>query len=701
MPDMDNATVGRIKDVADGVSDSTDSGSKKKKKKTGKSSNAAGQQDDVLDDKSRDSNEYDENGSKSSDVLADTDADDEKSKNNPMKTMSKVGTAVQGAQAAHKALLLAKFIQWLKMMLQMLQQMIAAAVQAVAGFVQTIITAVVNVATTIATALGVSVVATLFGGVVAVVLVVGLVVGAVVNGMQANELSKLDSGIVDCSVAVNKVRDDVAGGEINVSEQQLKNAQLAYSFLSAYGVSDEHIAGILGNWQTESAIDPTSVEGIYGSVWHEQYIIGPAKQAAWDANFNSYEIVMYPAGYNGRTTDWTLADEYNQHDDWAAPPDIAGIGLGGWTYGRNTDLLNCAASIGLEWYTMEAQLIYCVTTDMSADWLNWWFQQPVSSVEEATTQFYCAWERGNSNLDVTTDSVAIANLPYRIDFAENWYVLMADWEVDTEYANSLMDLADLARLNASGNAVTNALSNCQKLSSNVNESIARAAVSYAYPDYQDSFENNGTPLYQYIHDKVMTADPNGEREVWELVNAEGIDRYYASCDRSVVTAILWAGADDEMPWGSPVVIYYHMVANSSIMPGLEPSDWKWEQVYEIWDWDVNKIDELLQPGDILVSPNTKSDKYPDGNEHILMYVGNDLIREIHGDALIDSLPNGDRLNCVEGSIGEASTGNNRRSPGCTWYWYGNEYYVWRCIQYDENSVHTNAHDGYTGTIPGK
>ncbi|MGH4001220.1 MAG: phage tail tip lysozyme, partial [Pseudonocardiaceae bacterium] len=46
------------------------------------------------------------------------------------------------------------------------------------------------------------------------------------------------------------------------SEQTLANAKSVYGVFRRWGMPEENIAGILGNWSQESGIDPTAVEGI-------------------------------------------------------------------------------------------------------------------------------------------------------------------------------------------------------------------------------------------------------------------------------------------------------------------------------------------------------------------------------------------------------------------------------------------------------
>ena len=125
----------------------------------------------------------------------------------------------------------------------------------------------------------------------------------------------------------------------------LENAKYIYKFFKQnYNCPDELIAGALGNWNLESGyLDPTSVEGIY----NEAHTYGPRKQAAM-ANPSSYIRRIYSDGVY-----WPA---YIGRDGQYWP----GIGLGGFTGPKATDLMDYATSLGRNWYDLDVQLQYCV-----------------------------------------------------------------------------------------------------------------------------------------------------------------------------------------------------------------------------------------------------------------------------------------------------------------------------------------------------
>ena len=56
---------------------------------------------------------------------------------------------------------------------------------------------------------------------------------------------------------------DAKAEAVNTEAITLDNAKKVWSVFKAYGLSNEQIAGILGNWSVESGIDPSGFEGIF------------------------------------------------------------------------------------------------------------------------------------------------------------------------------------------------------------------------------------------------------------------------------------------------------------------------------------------------------------------------------------------------------------------------------------------------------
>lgn len=223
-----------------------------------------------------------------------------------------------------------------------------------------------------------------------------------------------------CLVGVG--RNAGAGAEVAATTEA--NAQAAYSVLKTWGMPEENIAGILGNWSQESGIDATSVEGIYD----EPYRIGPRKQAAWDDNFTHI-----PGQTHG------------------------GIGLGQWSNGRTPMLLDYAKAKGRDWYTTETQLAFMAEGDNPGDVAVFkdMIKTSQGSPSAAAKYFHDAWERSADNAEMMQE---------RVEDAEMWYAKMSGWSVDTSAVDGVRNIVGSTVggiVETVGGAVGSILGNCE------------------------------------------------------------------------------------------------------------------------------------------------------------------------------------------------------------------------------------------------
>ena len=93
--------------------------------------------------------------------------------------------------------------------------------------------------------------------------------------------AQLDDYDDSCVTGVKKAQK--ASASVDADKQMEENAIKVWSVFKEKGLTDEEIAGMLGNLEAESSIDPTCIEGIYD----EPYQIGSRKQQAID-DPNSY-----------------------------------------------------------------------------------------------------------------------------------------------------------------------------------------------------------------------------------------------------------------------------------------------------------------------------------------------------------------------------------------------------------------------------
>lgn len=434
-----------------------------------------------------------------------------------------------------------------------------------------------------------------------------LVMGAqVIEGPTARRDSVIEALCQDLSEKAPKAGR--GGTDSNISANQEEQAKAVYSVLKYAGMNEQNIAGILGNFQTESNIDPTAVENIFD----EPFQIGPRKKAAEAANFQ---------------------------------PQPMGIGLGQWTAERTYQLLDYAKAKKGNWYDIGLQLAFAMSEDSGAEVFQSMIDgtNPGSDDPAAAAKFYLEnWERP-----------ANMNQPERGVQAGTWYAKMGSWSVDSSLASSVLSLAQQVRKKADAKAVAAELDKCPLLGgagTAANSDAAKAAATLAWPYAEDSHGNDGTDLYRYIHDQVYPGD-----------------QYYASCDRTVGTAIRWSGTDDDYPPGP--------VSEQSRYLNAEGKD-KWEKVGPL----TGEAD--LKPGDVLITN--------DGGGHTFMYAGKDAIDAVwHGKSTPDGV-------IVSGSLNDRSPGVNNNGELSD----GRSFTIYRAKGHEQNSKYKSI-KAPGGMTPGK
>lgn len=374
---------------------------------------------------------------------------------------------------------------------------------------------------------------------------------------------------------------DVRAGKSSIDADADKIAEEIYAVLAGAGMSDENIAGILGNFKHESAgLDPTAVEGIFD----EPYRIGPKKQAAWDNNFE---------------------------------PQPKGIGLGQWTAERTYMLLDYADEKNADWYSIELQLGFMANADSGKDVFRAMIEnknEGRDSVEGATKYFMERWERPG-----------IPALENRVKYAEEFFVKMENWTPDKAKAKSILGSAFSGSKSANNDFMMAVMNECSGFGGSTiggNSDAAEAALTYAWSNQSHSSGNDGTDRYRFLHDEMFPGDP-----------------YYASCDRSVTTALVWSGTDATVPAGAVKTIYSYFMG--------EGKD-KWEKVAT---GTHDSIEAKQKPGDILITQS---------EEHIYMYVGEENVEKVWGSTqYADEIPDGAAY--VSGSLSARSP--NVAGPG--------------------------------------
>lgn len=530
--------------------------------------------------------------------------------------MHMLGTFLSGAVNA-AASMAGGFFGWLGSML-------SSAASAIGGFFATagsVVASAISVSATAATVV-------ITGG--AVIAVTGLVLSGVL--IASNSAASKDGQLIDCSENVSAAQD-ASDVNMNADAVEFKNAQQIYSILNAYGLTDNEIAGVLGNWSVESGIDPTTIEGIYDE---PQNINGSKHQNAIK-NHDSYTKNLI-AKY--RSQGLSIKESQYKAEDGSY---WFGAGLAQITNGYR--LIGPAEKMGKNWWEMDFQMAYYLAngsecTTGAGGGKNFWSEyatkaQSMSPAECAA--YFAKYFEGNTSMAQGE----------RQSSAASWASKMSDWSVDSAYANGVIAMAKQLGATATDTATGKSLSTCVGSMSYDNSTLAAAAVSYAYETEDEGRGNNGTELYQRVHDAI-----------W------GAGDIYQSCDRGVATAVRWSGTDETYPQGD----------TGAQLAYLQSSD-KWKEVGMAGSLTM----EDLQPGDVFIL-----------NGHTLLYVGNE--------AVVAKYPNQTTFNSVSASW-------NERSPGCgddvTGYMankgidsYQNaEYHVFRCVNPDHGTKYANAGSG--------
>lgn len=552
---------------------------------------------------------------------------DEGDKGNTFKTFQKIQRGVNTAKNAGEFGLKVSF-------LNNALKFGAQAVQSVVGW----FTGMINGVTSFVTGL---ISGILNAGAWAVGSVVGVIVGTIgaIAFVFIGTTHRVDDTLVGCGpeakdtvrVASEETSNLTAGQN---EAKRFETAQKIVSALRTAGWSDEQIAGALGNAEAESKLDPTMVEGFYG----EAFQMGPKKEDIFNNKRKYLDEVLYPAyAREGISLD---------KNTYEAGGGSIGIGLWQITGGRQHTFSEWVKQNNVKWGTVEAQVAYMLNGDNRGEWLKAYTGTKWSSPREAAGDFARGYE-GNTTLAQEE----------RRAKAEYWYSKMSDMKTDSAYGESVLALAKTAKIEASSNGANAVLNRCEtsRTGDYDNSSIARAAISIAWDNMQQSVLNNGTEVYQKVKELIFPNDP-----------------YNQSCDRSAATAIRWSGADDDFPVG----------AVEQQLAYLQTSD-KWEEIH--WNQDVSK----LQPGDVFIrwEPNP-------GVQHIMIYLGNKIVREIRPDnpgELMQGSYGAGAESTNNGKIQHSGAGADSRSPALfplpgTLY---ETFRVFRNVKQETNSKYKN------------
>lgn len=554
---------------------------------------------------------------------------------------------------AYLASLIQQAVAAVASFLSMIATAIHNAVMAVIGFIQTIFA--VNVILAVIIAVG----------------PVAVVAGSAViyNQVQKDEVNRrqVDSEINCDELKSTYLTESDSSADIDSNTRMIENAKLCYSAFKAFGMDDDHIAGLFGNIQSESHFDPTELEADYTSVCgisDESYTFGPKKLAIWYGSATTHSRATM--NYSGIEEYWgkmkaaygstsIYDDAYYIHDLSGKAYHAPGIGLHGFTGGSVDDLMEfCDKSenAGRNWWDLDLQLEYFIRGPENGGYGRSLAKYRDLSIPDAATgarYVFASWEYGNE-WGSTYSNWAFGS---RDSQASEWRTRIVEWKAgvdyDTAYGESIVAKAAVTLSDGSAAAAARSLTDCNtnNCANGSNANIAEAASSFAWDEESQAIGNNGTELHIRVHEAVCPGDP-----------------YYRSCDRTVCEAVRWSGTDDNYPMSICVKDY------------LLTSD-RWDRV-------TYSSEDDLQPGDVCTSSSLG---------HTWVYVGHEAILAKHA-----SLTN-TNYNIVEGSLTNSGDPNDsaNQSPHCDYYDFNSDksVYVFRANKTEEDSKYKNAVDNFS------
>ena len=402
--------------------------------------------------------------------------------------------------------------------------------------------------------------------------------------------------LTSCKEEVEKVRD-LQSDAVNPDAALLQAARDIYSVFKTWGMSDLHVAGILGNFQTESGLDAGRIEGIYGENFQKD---GPKRQKALK-NLSSYTQNELFGQYRQQGLSFH-APSYQGADGLY----YCGLGLLQWTGPGAAVMMQTARAAGQDWDDLSFQLSYLLADIYRPGAMDRYKKTSFSSPEEAAAWFRIHIE-GNS----------VYGMDKSRQFAKSWLGMMDQWSVDRAFASSILNNVSSLSDRTISQSAAGQIRVCIEEEQFDNSSIASAMTELAWPAIQRG--NDGTPLYQ----RVM-------REIWPS------DSFLQSPDRAIAAAVRWSGYDDHFPVGDLKVQSDYLKS----APG-------WKALGE-WSTDLKEEKEVLKPGDLFIK-----------DDHAFVYAGSSMIQKIHGtsageEAEVVEARKGQYGPCVTTSLKEAA-----------------------------------------------
>lgn len=463
----------------------------------------------------------------------------------------------------------------------------------------------------------------------------------IISVMQSDTAKYRSGKVADCrdDLKMDKLAANLLNQDADAMKKQV--ASRIYGVFHRMGYTDAQIAGMLGNFDAETGIDPTVIEGYY----KDSYQMSPKKMEIAQDLDRWARSTLFPkyraSGVNFNPKLYLRPDGHTYS---------VGIGLGQITGStRFEKFYTTAQQVGKNWWDLDYQLAYYLTKDDRAKWLTEWKDKQTEDVEQARYEFSKYWEGNLSNGQDT-----------RKKQSRYWYeqIRSGALQDDAQFSESVLALADEMGVMAIDGAASKALEECQTALNYNNSSIALAACSLSFPTIDQS-RRGITDTYKKIKPLVFPEDdPN----------------FYKSCDRGSGTAIRWAGADDTFPVGPTSAQWEYAIASE-----------KWQELGQ-----ADSVDP--EPGDVGIKPKGRYGSFG----HIFVYVGYETAYSVFGDAM--GVSPGTPMIC------HASYGTRTMGCGPNVYKKGSktayQYTMFRNVQPESNSKYKDVGGGSNANAGG-
>ena len=565
--------------------------------------------------------------------------------------------------------------------------------------------------------------ANIAGAVANALVFVGITIG-VLMGAAASDATVMRDNLryTDCHERTNFMFSTTEGDNSEAGVVAVVSA--LYSVLAAEGASPAEVAGILGNFQAESGIDPYAVEGIYDEPW----TIGDQKETAWSRDFYVplYNWDYYYNTYNPRQHS-KPCDAVNEDgsktcdsDRYTACSDlfcylcthsmisncpnkrtIPGCRVGAF----NCPSAKCAITAenaGGCCYQVTREGVPClcygpcdICQFRGGIGLGQWTQgrnEALRRFAEANSVYWYDYHVQIAFLiyeDETNFMTEYIGSGMSVEEATDWFY--TNWERPKSSENPDTAQSALAARTALATEwfvkLESMLVNYEYAKGVLalaerNTSIARRSImdNWAKDCGELMFNIDGSTMAKmassYAHSSMEEAVGNDGTPIFKAVAnmVHGQIVTYQACDIAVSTAIRWSGADVKFPTHSVTAQYKYMNRGEG--------RYKWNRMGLM---DSLLLTGHLWPGDIILG--TTFELAHTG--HVEMYVGRDAVQRYHPKA--DS-----GMVMVGGSLGTES--RQGRSPAIKGVLSGN-YRVYRLAYYGPVHLGTYSRRGKESVGP--